>query len=96
MSVFVAEHTHSGATCPAGNPEMAKGLLAIVSPDNARRRGITIRGEAVLNGQHHLYLIVEASDEKAVRDYFAPFGQFGSLTVSSASPCEDVVRRGVC
>ncbi len=96
MSVFVVEHAHTSQTCPAGNPQLAGGLLQIVAPKNAAKRGVAIRAEAVANGQHHLYLIVEAANADTVRSYFAPFGQFGSLTVTAASPCEEVVHRGAC
>jgi len=96
MAVYLAEHTHPAERCPAKNPPMAQGLLGIVSPDNARRNGITIHGEAVANGKHHLYLIVEGPSEEAVLAYFAPFRGAGSLTVSAASSCEEVVHRGAC
>jgi hypothetical protein len=96
MTLFVAEHTHPGERCPANNPEMAQGLLQIVNAENARRRGIVIHGDAVANGKHHLFLIVDAPAETAVREYFAPFGQLGTLTVTPASHCEQVVERGHC
>lgn len=96
MSLFVTEHTHPAETCPAKNPQMAGALLQIVSPSNASKAGIKIYGDAVGNGSHHLYLIVDAKDEGAVRSYFAPFGQLGTLTVTPASHCEEVVNRGHC
>jgi hypothetical protein len=94
MALFVAEHTHPAEQCPARNPAMAAGLLALIQ--NARKAGIEIRGDAVTNGQHHLYVIAEAPGEEQVRSYFAPFGQMGTLTVTPASHCEDVVSRGAC
>lgn len=96
MSVFVVEHTHPAQTCPARDPPMAAGLLQVVAPQNARQHGVTIRAEAVADGQHRLYLIVEAADADTVRTYLAPFAQVGSLTVTPASPCEEVVHRGAC
>jgi hypothetical protein len=94
MPLFIAEHSHSAATCPAKNPQMAGGLLAIIH--NADKAGIKVHGDAVATGGHHLYLIVDGPSEKAVREYFAPFGQMGSLTVTPASHCEEVVARGAC
>lgn len=94
MALFVAEHTHPAERCPAQNPQMAQGLLSLIH--NAGGHGVKIHGDAVTNGQHHLYLIVEAKDEAAVRGYFAPFGQFGTLAVTPASHCEQVVARGAC
>ena len=94
MALFVTEHTHPSNQCPATNPQMAAGLLAIIH--NAGGAGIKVYGDAVASGGHHLYLIVEAENEKKVRDYFAPFGQMGTLTVTPASHCEEVVQRGAC
>ncbi len=94
MALFVAEHTHPADRCPAGNPQMASGLLAIIK--NADRAGIRIQGDAVAFHQHHLYVIAEAPNEEAVRRYFAPFAQMGTLTVTPASHCEEVVARGAC
>jgi hypothetical protein len=96
MALYVAEHTHAAETCPAANPQMAGALLQVVSPTNASKAGIRIFGDAVANGKHHLYLIVDAENESVVRQYFAPFGQLGTLEVTPASHCEDVVNRGKC
>lgn len=96
MALFVAEHEHPGDRCPANDPQMAAGLLQIVNAANAKREGITIHGDAVATGKHHLYLIVDAPSEGAVRKYFAAFGQLGTLTVTPASHCEQVVQRGHC
>jgi hypothetical protein len=93
---FVVEHHHSAGGCPTKVPAMASGLLQLLSEPNARKHGITIHGDAVVNGNHHLYLILEAPDESAVREYLAPFGQVGSLEVVPASRCEAVVQRGGC
>jgi hypothetical protein len=94
MALFIAEHTHPADRCPAQNPQMAGGLLAIIH--NAGTAGIKIHGEAVATGGHHLYLIVDAENEKKVREYLAPFGQMGTLTVTPGSLCEQVVARGAC
>lgn len=96
MAVFLAEHTHQPETCPASRPEIAGKLLELVSPERARQHGIDIQGEAVLTGRHHLYLIVDAPSADQVRSYFAPFGQLGTLSITAASPCRDVVKRGAC
>lgn len=96
MALFVTEHTHPAESCPARNPQMAGALLQIVSPANAAKAGIRIYGDAVATGGHHLYLIVEGANEGAVRQYFAPFGQLGTLQVTPSSHCEEVVKRGQC
>jgi len=94
MPLFVTEHTHPADRCPAHNPQMASGLLAIIH--GAGSAGIKIHGDAVTNKQHHLYIILEAPSEEAVRKYFAPFAQMGTLSVNPASHCEEVVARGAC
>jgi hypothetical protein len=96
MPRFVAEHRHPTDRCPAGNPQMAPFLLAILSESNAARSGLHLVGDAVARGQHHLYVIVEGPSEAAVREYLGPFAQAGSLDVYPASSCEDVVARGAC
>lgn len=96
MALFVAEHRHPAEHCPAENPQMAPMLLQLLSPPAAAQHGVKIHGEAVANGRHHLYLIVDAADEATVRTYLAPFAQAGSLEVVGASTCETVVGRGHC
>ncbi len=96
MSRFVVEHAHSEQTCPAKDARLAAGLLQIVAPPNASQHGVTIRAEAVTNGLHHLYLIVDAANAETVRSYLAPFAQVGSLSITPASRCEEVVHRGAC
>jgi hypothetical protein len=96
MALFVAEHRHAADRCPAKNPQFAPMLLGLVSNENAQKQGITIHGDAVANGAHHLYLIVDGPNEAAVRQYFAPFSMAGTLDVVPASHCEAVVGRGGC
>jgi len=94
MALFLTEHRHEAERCPAGNPQMAGALLALIG--NAAEGGLKVHAEAVTRGQHHLYVIVEGANADAVRRYFAPFGQLGTLTVTPASRCEEVVDRGAC
>lgn len=94
MPLFVAEHTHPAERCPARNPQMAAGLLALIQ--NAGKAGIRIQGDAVTNQQHHLYIIAEAPNLQSIQQYLAPFGQMGTLSVTQASHCEEVVARGAC
>lgn len=96
MPLFVVEHRHPADRCPAANPEMAPFLLKLLSNANARQHGIRIEADAVAKGQHHLYVIVEGPDADRVRTYLAPFGQAGTLEVTPASNCEEVVARGAC
>jgi hypothetical protein len=96
MPLFVAEHEHPADRCPAGNPQMAPFLLQILSNENAKKAGLTIRADAVAQGRHHLYVVLEGPNEAAIRQYLAPFAQAGTLNVLPASHCEEVVARGHC
>ena len=75
---------------------MAPALLQLVSVENAAKAGLALHGDAVANGGHHLYLILDAPDAETVRTYFAPFGQIGTLRETPSSHCEQVVSRGSC
>ncbi|MGA8543144.1 MAG: DUF3303 family protein [Thermoplasmata archaeon] len=75
---------------------MAPFLLQILSAPNAEKAGLKLHGDAVARGQHHLYVILEGPNEAAVRQYLGPFAQAGSLDVTLASSCEEVVGRGAC
>ena len=96
MSLFVALHQHDAETCPAGDPQMGPMLLQHVSRDNAASMGVNIHGEAVEQGGHRLFLIVDANDQEAVDKFMAPFGMIGSVEVLAAMPCEEVVARKSC
>ena len=94
MSLFVVQHRHEPAACPAGNAEVAPQLLQLLG--SAPQRGISILAEAVVDGAHELDLIVDAPDAAAVEAFMTPFGQMGSVSVRPASHCEQVVDRGRC
>lgn len=96
MSMFVVHHKHSAETCPAKDPRMAPMLLKHLSAENAAQYGINIQGEAVVDGAHTLYLIVQADNPDRVNEFMGPFAQAGSVEVMPASPCEVVVERGAC
>ncbi len=96
MSLFVVQHKHAAETCPAAHPEMGPMLVKHVSPQNASNFGVTIHADAVLDGKHTLYLIVEAEDEETIKEFMAPFSQMGNLEISPASSCERVVERKKC
>ena len=96
MPLFVVQHKHAAETCPAGHPEMGPMLVKHVSPQNAAGFGINIHADAVIDGQHTFYLIVDAENEAKVKDFMAPFAQMGSVEIWPASSCERVVERGKC
>jgi len=96
MSLFVVKHQHAAETCPAGDPQMGPMLAQHVSAGNAEKYGLAIRGEAVIDGAHTLYLIVEAPEQAKLDEFMAPFSQMGSVEVLPASLCEQVVARAAC
>jgi uncharacterized protein with GYD domain len=63
---------------------------------NARKYGIDLQGEAVLDGQHTLNLIMEAKDKASVEKFMEPFAMAGSVEIVPASSCEAVVARAGC
>jgi hypothetical protein len=96
MNRYFVSHQHTPETCPAKNPEMGQMLLTHLSRMNARKFGIDLQGEAVLDGKHTLNLIVEARDKASVEKFMEPFARAGSVEIIPASSCEAVVARAGC
>src|SRR6266852_6270811 len=96
MALFVIRHHHPAESCPAKDPYAGAMLLNHLSRPNVRQHGVEIRGEAVVQGEHTLYLIVEASDEDRLRAFMQPFQMAGSLDIYPASTCVRVVANGGC
>jgi hypothetical protein len=96
MSLFFVRHQHDAATCPAQDPEMGSMLLSHLSPANASKFGVDIRGDAVLDGQHTFVLILEADRQGQIEDFMQPFKQAGPVEIYPASECETVVERAGC
>jgi uncharacterized protein with GYD domain len=71
-------------------------LLTHLSPANARKFGISLHGDAVLDGQHTLVLILEAEEKNQVENFMQPFSMAGPVEIWPASECEAVVERAGC
>jgi hypothetical protein len=71
-------------------------LLDHLTKPNARRFGVELLGDAVLDSQHTLVLIAEAEDRKYLEEFMGPFGQAGTVEITPASTCEAVVARHGC
>jgi DMSO/TMAO reductase YedYZ molybdopterin-dependent catalytic subunit len=71
-------------------------LLSHLSRPNVRRHGVEILGEAVVQGEHTMFLIAEAADEVRLREFLQPFQLAGSVDVYPASTCARVVASGGC
>jgi hypothetical protein len=96
MALFVVHHQHSDETCPARDRDMGQMLLQHLSPANAANFGVSIKGDAVVDGGHALYAIIEAPTRENVDQFFAPFAMAGAVNVMPASSCEVVVERAGC
>jgi DMSO/TMAO reductase YedYZ molybdopterin-dependent catalytic subunit len=96
MALFVVRHQHAAERCPAQDPYLGAELLNYLSRPSVRQHGIRIQGEAVVQGEHTFYLIVEAADEAGLRAFMQPFQMAGSVEIYPASTCARVVASGGC
>jgi len=96
MSLYFVRHQHDAETCPAKNPEMGQMLVQHVSKSNARKFGVDLIGDAVLDGQHTFVMILEAEDQAYIEQFMQPFAMAGSVEITPASTCETVVERQGC
>jgi DMSO/TMAO reductase YedYZ molybdopterin-dependent catalytic subunit len=96
MALYVVRHHHAAERCPAQDPYMGATLLNHMSRPNVRQHGVEIKGEAVVQGEHTLYLIVEAPNEECLHEFMSPFQQAGSVDIYPASTCARVVASGGC
>jgi hypothetical protein len=67
-----------------------------LSRPNVKHYGVEIKGEAVVQDEHALFLIAEARDEAHLREFLRPFHMVGSLALYPASTCAGVVANGGC
>ncbi len=96
MALFIVRQQHAPEHCRAQDPDLGAALLNHLSRPNVRQYGVQIQGEAVVQGEHTLYLIVEASDARRLRGFMQSFEQAGSLDIYPASTCARVVASGGC
>jgi hypothetical protein len=96
VPLYVARHQHPADRCPAKDPAAGKMLLDHLGPASAQQHAVTIHGEAVLDGQHTLYLIAEADDQARLEAFLQPFAMAGTVEIWPASHCAAIVERGGC
>jgi len=96
MSLYFVRHQHKADACPAKDSQMGQMLLQHLSKSNARKFGVDLLADAVLDGQHSVVLIAEAEDAAYVSDFMQPFAQAGPVEIVQASTCEAVVERRGC
>jgi DMSO/TMAO reductase YedYZ molybdopterin-dependent catalytic subunit len=96
MALFVVRHQHAAERCLARDPQMGAMLLSHLGRANVAQHGVKIHGEAVVRGEHTLYIIAEAKDEAGLRVFLELFQLAGSIEVFPASTCAGVVASGGC
>lgn len=96
MSLYFVRHQHSAETCPAKDPLAGNMLLAHINRLNARKFGVQIHADAVIDGQHTFVLILESENRANIENFMQPFAQAGSVEILPASECETVVERAGC
>lgn len=96
MPLFIVRHQHAAAGCPAQNPYLGASLLNHLSRPNVRKFGLEIQAEAVVHGEHTMFLIVDAEDESRLREFMHPFQMAGTLDVYPAQTCVRTVASGGC
>ena len=96
MPLFIVNAKHSAESCPAGDPEMGKMLLAHIHQDNASKFGITVQASAGAESQHTLHMILDAGNSQKVDEFMALFTQMGSVDVTPGISCEAIIARGRC
>src|SRR5579863_10619450 len=96
MARFIVRHQHDADRCPAADPYSGAKLLNYLSRPSVRQHGIEIHGEAVVRGEHTLYMIVECDDEDHLRRFMQPFAEAGSVDIFPASTCAGVMASSGC
>jgi DMSO/TMAO reductase YedYZ molybdopterin-dependent catalytic subunit len=96
MALFIVRHQHNAERCPAMDPYMGATLLNHLSRPNVRKYGVEIQAEAIVRGEHTMYMIVESTDEARVREFVQPFALAGKVDVYPAGTCAGVVAAGGC
>src|SRR3984893_15235929 len=96
MAVFIVRHQHPHERAPPQNKYMGATLLNHVNHPKISRHDLEMLGEAIVQGEHTLYVIVQADDESRVREFMRPFQMAGSLDIYPASTCARVVASGGC
>jgi DMSO/TMAO reductase YedYZ molybdopterin-dependent catalytic subunit len=96
MALFLVRHQHDAERCPAKDPDAGAALLNHLSRPNMRRQQVEMFGEAVVQGQHTLYLILQSERSDRIREFMQPFEAAGSVDIFPASTCAGVVAAGGC
>jgi len=90
MGLYLVEHRHTAETCPRRSKETVNQLFTHLTPYNAAKLGVQILGDWVNDDEHHLVLILEASDQDAVARFVNPLAAIGSVAIHQGTVCSEV------
>src|SRR5437773_1162488 len=96
MALFIVRHQHDAEHCPATDPYLGATLLNYLSRPNVRKYGIDIDGEAIVRGEHTMYMIAGSIDEERVRECMGAFATAGKVDVYAGRTCARVVCSAGC
>jgi DMSO/TMAO reductase YedYZ molybdopterin-dependent catalytic subunit len=96
MTLFVVRHHHDPRRCPGKDPRLAAALLRCLDRSYLSNQGVELRGEAVVQDDHTLHVVVESLDDDRVREVVRPLESFGSVEVRPAASCARLLVNGDC
>jgi DMSO/TMAO reductase YedYZ molybdopterin-dependent catalytic subunit len=96
MALFFVHHHHNATSCPGTDLQMGAMLMHHLSRPNVRAHGLELHAEVVLDGEHVVYLIVEADDLSQVDAFVKPFRTIGSVDIFPASSFVSVMASRGC
>ncbi len=93
MPMFLVEHEHSDATCPAQSPESAKMMESLVlGTERQRECGVKLVEDCKVRGEHRLLILLDAPERSNAEKYAAPFKQVGKTEVRDLTTCSEFLQ----
>ena len=94
MAMFLVEHQHEDATCPAQSPESAKMMESLVlGTERQRECGVKLVEDCKVSGEHRLLILVEAPERSNAEKYAEPFKMVGKTEVRDLTTCSEFLSR---
>ncbi len=88
MSIYLVEHQHTDATCPAQSPESAKMMESLVlGKERLTQLGVKVVEDCKVRGEHRLLILVEAEARQNAEKYAEPFKMVGPTDVHDLTTC---------
>lgn len=93
MPMYLVEHQHTDATCPAQTPENAKMMESLVlSTERQRQCGVKLVEDCKVKGEHRLLILLDASERANVEKYAEPFKMVGPTEVRDLTTCNEFLQ----